>query len=287
MAVGDRRTEHDGDSNRAVTDNSIRVATYNLRYAGLDDGPWSWDRRRDRVAAVLGEIGADVLALQECWYGQLDDLRARTDYDWVAFPDDNGAHTPIGFDPDRFDRVDADAFGIAPDGERGVVGWDAAYPRQATRATLRDRTTQTTFAVVSVHLDHRGSTARREGAKFVRDRLPDGPAVVAGDCNCTPDTEPYAALTTALSDSRRAATTVDGPEATYVGFGGNATDEDGPADPRRLDYVFTRGFETLGVAVHAGDADGDDDPARRPSDHRPVATDLVATASDDLRRRDE
>ncbi|ERH11372.1 MAG: metal-dependent hydrolase [halophilic archaeon J07HB67] len=270
-----------------MTDDTLRVVTYNLRYAGLDDGPHAWDRRRDRVAAVLDATDPDVLALQECWYGQLDDLRARTDHEWVAFPDDNGAHTPVGVDPERFDRVDADAFGIAPDGERGVLGWDAAYPRQATRVTLRDRVTRTTFPVVSVHLDHRGSTARREGARLVRDRLPDGPAVVAGDCNCTPDTEPYTVLATALSDSRRAATTVDGPEATYVGFGGHATDEDGPADPRRLDYVFTRGFETRRVAVHAGDADGDDDPARRPSDHRPVAADLVVTASDDLRRRDE
>ncbi len=270
-----------------MSDDSLRVASYNLRYAGLDDGQHAWDRRRSRVAAVLDRLDPDVLATQECWHGQLDDLRARTDYEWVAFLDDNGSHTPVGFDPARFERVDADAFGIAPDGERGVLGWDAAVPRQATRVTLRDRQTKTTFAVVSVHLDHRGATARREGARLVRDRLPDGPAVVAGDCNCTPDSQPYATLTGALSDSRRVAQTVDGPRATYVGFGGHAPDEDGPADPRRLDYVFTRGFETHREVVHAGDADGDDDPARRPSDHRPVAVDLVSVGSDDLVQRDE
>ncbi|MEZ3143477.1 endonuclease/exonuclease/phosphatase family protein [Halobaculum sp. MBLA0143] len=256
---------------------TLRVVAYNVRYAGLDEGSIAWERRRDRVADVLAGLEPDVIALQECWHGQLDDLRARTPHEWVAFPDENGSHTPVGFDPERFERVDATAFGIAPDGELGVVAWDAAFPRVATRVTLRDRETQATFPVVSLHLDHRGSEARLEGARLVRDRLPDGPAVVAGDCNCTPDAPPYAAFTESLSDSRRAAGETVGPRATYVGFGGRAHDEDSPADRRRLDYVFTRGFETRRYAVHAGGADGDDEPAGRPSDHRPVAADLAAT----------
>lgn len=265
---------------------SLRVVAYNLRYAGLDDGPIAWERRRDRVGDVLGRLAPDVIALQECWHGQLDDVRTHTPHEWVAFPDDNGSHTPVGFDPDRFARVDADAFGLAPGGERGVLGWDAAFPRVATRVRLRDRETDQAFSVVSVHLDHRGPEARLEGARLVCDRLPAGPAVVAGDCNCPPGSPPHETFTRELSDSRHAAAETAGPAATYVGFGGRAHDEDGPADRRRLDYVFTRGFETLRHAVHAGDADGRDEPSQRPSDHRAVAVDL-APASGEFQQPDQ
>jgi len=245
-----------------VSADSLRLGTYNVRYSGLDEGALAWEQRREGVAAALREHRPDAVALQECWMGQLDDLRERLPgYDWVAHPDDVGAHTPIGYRPERLTVADTTAFGLAPGGQRGVLGWDAALPRTVTGATLLDDRTDRRLTLLSVHLDHRGERARLEGARLALERLPDGPAAVAGDCNCEPGSDPYRALTAELDDARPAAARRVGPEATYAGFGDDA-------DRRRIDYLFVRGVE---VAVYRT---VDADPP--PSDHRLVLADLLA-----------
>jgi endonuclease/exonuclease/phosphatase family metal-dependent hydrolase len=255
-----------------VSADRLRVATYNVRYSGVDEGRLAWEHRRGPVAATVRAHRPDALALQECWMGQLEDLRGRLPgYDWVAHPDDVGAHTPIGVRADRLAVEDSGAFGLAPGGERGVLGWDAALPRTVTVASLRDRRTDRRLTLASVHLDHRGPEARLEGARLVLERLPAGPAVVAGDCNCEPGSEPYRALTAELTDARAATARRAGPAETYVGFGGAGTGEsagDTP-EPKRIDYLFVRGVAVDSYrTVSAGEA-------VPPSDHRLVLADLV------------
>lgn len=258
------------------TTDSLRIGSYNLRYAGLDEEPISWEQRRDDVAATISEEQPDAIALQECWMTQLPDLRERLPaYEWVGHPDENGEHTPIGYLPDRIAVESSDVFGLAPDGELGVTAWDADFPRVTTHATLRDRRTDRSLSLFSVHFDHRGSRAREESAKLVRDRLPDGPVVVAGDCNCRPESDPYGILSEPLTDTREVAETREGPSETFVGFGGLAVDEDGPKTAKTLDYIFVRGFDVTTYRV----VDSADDPEARASDHRLVVTDLVATGS--------
>jgi endonuclease/exonuclease/phosphatase family metal-dependent hydrolase len=275
-----------GSSQSTGTDASLRVLSYNLRYAGIDEGPIAWERRRERVASVIDDADPDLLALQECWLDQLDDLRERLPaYDWIGFADQTGEHTPIGYRRERLAVVEADAFGLAPDGERGVPGWDGEYPRTVTRARFRRKRSAPTdddhsaataeFTLFSIHLDNRGERARREGARTIRDRLPSGPVVVAGDCNCLPDSEPYETFTRELTDTARAARRRSGPAETYVGFGGAAVDEEDDPTPRRLDYVFCRGVAVDAHCVLSHDGD----PTDRPSDHRPVVVDVTLPES--------
>lgn len=131
------------------------------------------------------------MALQEVWLKQLPDLRDRLEYAWVAHPDASGPHTPLAYKPTRFTVVDEGTFGLAPGGERGVIGWDAHFQRLVTHATFRDRQTDRNFILFSVHLDHEGATARRESAHLLTDRLPEGPCVVAGDYDCDVGSNPY------------------------------------------------------------------------------------------------
>lgn len=248
----------------------LRVCSYNIRYAGLDEGRVAWPKRRDGVAGALRLYRPDAVALQECWLEQLPDLRARLPaYEWVAHPDRNGEHTPIGYRPDRLEHVDSGAFGLAPGGERAVPAWDADIPRQVTHARLRDRESGEPFTLFSVHLDHRGERARTEGAKLLRERLPDGRVLLAGDYNCSTADPPYRTLTAVLDDARAEATHVLGPEETYVGFDGAGFGEDEPT-ARRLDYVLLRGFEVDAYAV----GPAVDDDWHYPSDHLPVVVDL-------------
>ncbi len=267
---------------------TVRVGTYNVRYAGIDEGQFAWEQRRDAVVTAIRRADADVMALQEVWLEQLPDLRDRLNYEWIAHPDASGPHTPLAYEPTRFTVVDDGTFGLAPGGERGVVAWDAHFQRLVTYATLRDRQTDRTFTVFSVHFDHEGTTARRESARLLTDRLPDGPCVVAGDYNCESGSEPYRRLAEPLIDTAHRAADRQGPRSTYVGFGrsdedaaaANRDDPDGrggadqddvgpstPIDRRRLDHLFARGFDVQRHRVCVPDG--------LASDHRPVVTDLV------------
>lgn len=246
---------------------ACRLLSYNVRYAGLDEGDHAWRRRRDAVAAAVDRLDPAVACLQEVWRDQLAALRERLPaYEWVAErdPADVGEHTPIGYRPERVTPRAAGVFGIAPDPEdRTTLAWDAALPRSATWAE---------FAVDgrrvrchSIHLDDRGARARLEGAGLLleRARTADCPAVLAGDYNSEPGDPAYDRLAAHLADARDLAGEVVGPAATYTGFGGDAVASG--ADERRLDHVFcTTGLGVERFAVDPSDA----------SDHRPVVVDL-------------
>lgn len=273
--MNEERPDSEGQSRAGFEPQpSLTVTTYNIRYAGLDEGSLDWAHRRGRVAAVLRDIAPDIIAIQECWLDQLDDIADRVpQYDWIGEPDSAGEHTPLGYDSARLAVESCGAFGLAPDGERGVLGWDSALPRTVTHATFRDRKADHHVTVFSVHLDHEGSHARLEGARLIIDRLPDHPTVVAGDLNCTPGTAPYQHLTTVLNDAYDIADSRRGRDETYVGFDRASTDVASTSDPKRIDYVLTDGFEVPRYAT--GGPSGTDGPA---SDHLPVTVELRPTA---------
>ena len=253
----------------------FRVLTYNVRYEGTTDGPLSWEARRSAVVSELRRLDADVLALQELWLNQLPDLRERlTDYEWVA---ESGElpHTAIAYRPARFALVEGETFWLSePDAEPGAAGWDATYQRRVTRATLRDRETERPLAMYSVHLDHEGDRARREGIGVIRDRAStlgnDCEVVVAGDLNAEPGALAYERAVAvepgwrSLHDAARVASVVDGPGATYTGFGGE--------DDRCLDHVLVS--DRLSVDRFRRCVPSSESSRFRPSDHRPVLAEL-------------
>lgn len=280
------------DSGR-TTEVGLRVASYNVRYAGLDVGQRAWERRRDAVADAVALYRPDVVGIQECWLDQLPDLRARLpEYDWVAHVAERGEHTPVGYRPERLEVIESGQVGLSPSREPGSVGWDARIPRLCTWATFRDRERGVAFDCRNVHFDHRGALARRESARQIAADVGSGPTLVLGDLNARPLSGPYRLLTRDLSDARAAADRVFGPGGTYVGFsdegpgggenprgpGEQAHDDGGePAGPHvavagteRLDHVLVDEFAVDRYAVGAAVA-GD---GRYPSDHLPVVVDL-------------
>lgn len=262
----------------------LRVMSYNVRYGGLDDGPRAWENRRDPVAATVRLHRPDVLCLQEVWQDQLPDLRERLPaYEWAAERHRTGEHTPIGYRPERLAAESVDAFALAPDPEDiGATAWDAAVPRVATEARFHDRETGESFALANVHFDHEGALARRESARLVRERLDADPALLVGDLNARPASNPYRSLVETpgpFADARQAADTRFGPGETYVGFDGEGVEEGTDHDPtrdKRIDYVLVRGFD-VGLYATAADVDA---TWRHPSDHLPVVVDLRAAGRD-------
>lgn len=56
-AIAGKRSTADGPT--------VRVATYNVCKVSCRTGKWSWPNRRLKVAAIVGTLGADVVAVQE------------------------------------------------------------------------------------------------------------------------------------------------------------------------------------------------------------------------------
>jgi endonuclease/exonuclease/phosphatase family metal-dependent hydrolase len=262
----------DGD-----TTDALRVMTYNVRYATLDQGPRAWANRRDGVAAAVRLHRPDVLCLQEVWQDQLPDLRERLpDYEWATERHRTGEHTPVGYRPERLAVEGFDTFALAPDPDAfGEVGWDAAVPRVATEVAFHDRRTGLAFDLANVHFDHEGGVARRESTQLLDDRLAGSPSLLVGDLNARPASGPYRSLVERgpFADAWRVAATRFGPGETYVGFDGEGVEEGTDRDPtrdKRIDYVLVRGFD---VDLYATGTDADTS-WRHPSDHLPVVTDL-------------
>lgn len=226
--------------------------SYNIRYASPGDGADVWSNRVDTVAATIAKT--DVCGLQEVTRRQLDDLRSRLpDYDWYGVGRDDGKDggefSPVFYKRKRFERTGEGTFWLSPTpDEVGSKGWDAALPRVLSWVVLRDRTIDKAFWFGSTHFDHRGVNARRESGELIRSRsaaLPDDTAaILAGDFNCLPDSEPYDAIvigqTPAIRDARKlASSTAKGsPESTWCGF-------KKIVPGRIIDHVFVTGPITV------------------------------------------
>ncbi|RBI64196.1 hypothetical protein DMJ13_06840 [halophilic archaeon] len=251
-----------GTSGRA---SAFRVATFNVRYDEPEDGRDAWPNRRERAVELLASLDADLLGLQEALPAQFDYLRRHLpEYEWFGVGrrgGDEGEHVPVAYRPDRFDRVDAGAFWLSETPDEPSVGWDGRCPRVVTWVDLELDGRPLRF--LSVHLDHVGAVARREGAASVADHVAalDDPAVVVGDCNAPPGSDVLDRLTAGeLRSARDVAASVSGPEGTFHGFTGT------PGE--RIDHVLpAAAFDVETALTVATDAP-------HPSDHFPVVADV-------------
>lgn len=253
----------------------LRVVSYNVRAAGLDEDVDAWENRRATVAGALRLHRPATVGLQEVVPEQYDDLRESLPaYDWIGEgrqgPESNEA-TPVGYRADRFDREDGGTFWLSETPDEPGKGWDADCPRVATWAHLRDRETDDELIHVNTHLDHKGAEARRESVSLLRSRFGDAdvPVVFTGDFNCTVDSEPVRRFTEGDPAFVRAydvsETPHHGPETTFTNF-------ESLVSAGRIDHVFVS--EGVRVAGHATATDMRPD-GRFPSDHLPLVTDLA------------
>ena len=149
--------------------------------------------------------GADVVGLQEALRGQITDLEAALpQFGWFGsgrVADRGGEHSAVLFRKDRLEVLAESTFWLSETpAVAGSRSWDAALPRIVTWAKLRDRRDGTAFHLFNTHFDHLGEAARRESARLLLRKIaeiagPDGPVLVTGDFNTTPDSEPYRILT--------------------------------------------------------------------------------------------
>ncbi len=265
----------------AAVAGDVRVMAFNIRYGTAQDGPNSWENRRELVLETVKAFGPDVLGTQECLKFQADYLAANLPgYGFVGAGRNDGRDAgemcAIFYRSDRFEKLDQGHFWLSETpGTVGSRGWDAALPRMATWVRLRAlEDTLGAFVVVNTHFDHAGVKARFVSARLVSTEawaLRGGvPAIVMGDFNSPADLtrgRPYMELlsgagdsTRALVDTYRAVHSSPGPsEGTFNAFRGLI-------DGARIDWILV----TPDVEVLEGDIDRRHRRGSYPSDHFPV-----------------
>ena len=257
----------------------IRAMTFNIRLDLESDGANAWPYRKEMVAALIRREKPDLLGTQEVLLHQKQYLEtALPGYTFVGVGRDDGAQggefSPLAWRSDRFELLQSGTFWLSPTPDTPGKGWDAAYPRVATWAVLRDRSTGRTIRALNTHFDHVGTVARANAARMIAEWVASGPApgtpaIVMGDFNAAPGSAPYQILAvtvrSGLTDARTITRTAPyGPPGTFTAFDIAAA----PGAP--IDHVFVTGdFAVEAYAVLTQHWEG-----RLPSDHYPVVVDL-------------
>lgn len=262
----------------------IRAMTYNIRLDVASDGPNAWPFRKDMVVALIRHEAPDLLGMQEVLVGQKRDLeQALPEFAFLGAARDDGREqgefSPIAYRRDRFEFTRSGTIWLSETPAVPGKGWDAAYPRVATWAILRDRKSRRYLRVLNTHFDHVGAVAKHQSAAMLALWLNRGgwarlPTILMGDFNSTLDDPAYRLLAgnaaSGLRDARRSTRTPPyGPAGTYNGF------DIGSQAANPIDHIFVSSrfaVESHSVVTqHWG--------GRLPSDHYPVLVELMLDAS--------
>ena len=259
---------------------AFRAMTFNIRLDLASDGANAWPNRKEMVATLVGHEAPDLVGMQEVLLHQKKHLEAALPaYAFVGVARDDGVDkgefSPLAYRRDRFAVLQSGTFWLSPTPSRPGKGWDAAYPRIATWALLRDTTSGVRLAVLNTHFDHLGQEARVNSAAMIADwaraRVAVGlPVVVLGDFNAPPSSAPMLRLTDFRASHLRLARAIStappyGPAGTFNAFKIDANE----AQP--IDHVLVSDdFAVRRFATVTQQWGG-----RLPSDHYPVVADLA------------
>jgi endonuclease/exonuclease/phosphatase family metal-dependent hydrolase len=252
---------------------AFRVATFNIR-TPIDKPPNAWTCRVDRVRALIQRHGFDLMGLQEATAKQIDDLL--TDgWAYVGVGRDDGKRggeaSCIFYKKDRFDVRDSGTFWLSETPEvPGSKSWESACPRICTWSRLADRKSGKVFVHFNTHLDHMSPAARTNGMALILKRMPQitqgMPVLLTGDMNAVPESEPIRLALSVLRDSNALSRTPHtGPVATINGFKFHKK------ATGCIDYIFV----STGIRVLSHATLDDSENSLYPSDHFPVAADVV------------
>lgn len=250
--------------------------SYNIRLATPDDAPNTWSNRKEKVFSIIQESNPDVFGLQEVLKVQLDDFK-------TAFPmyaqvgvgrddgKDAGEFSPVFYNINKYKLLTSGTLWLSQTPSvAGSRGWDAACNRIVSWVKLKEKKTKTIFFVFNTHFDHLGVLARRNSAQLllhIVDSLGEkNPAIVLGDFNSLPDSEPYKIIAdnlnlNHLTDSKLISNQVKGPDYTFTGF------KVGAQAGNRIDYIFVKNIDKVEVYHTNLKNNGE----YFPSDHLPVS----------------
>jgi endonuclease/exonuclease/phosphatase family metal-dependent hydrolase len=259
------------DADLATTqsaDGSLKIMTFNLRYASPKP-PNAWWQRREAMKECIQSVNPDVFGTQEGLYSQLKDIEHDLrDYAWIGPGRDGGSRgeaMAIFYRKSRLEPLEYDYFWLS-DTPNVIASsnWGNTNRRMVTWVKFLDHQTNKQFYFWDTHLDHAIQSAREKGADLIRKRVePLGtilPIILVGDFNAAAKgNKAYDILTEGgfFKDPW------EKPEVgTFHNFTGNAE------KLGRIDWIFTRGD----VTADQPEVIRFNKAGQYPSDHYAVAT---------------
>lgn len=258
---------------------SLRVGTFNIRWANPDDGAHRWEHRQANLLALLRRWQPDVLGLQEPFRHQLDLIAdALPDFGVVGVGREDGRSEgefcPIFYRRSRLRVAGGGTFWLSESPDTpGSRAWGAWHPRICTWVRLVDRTRDVAFFVYNLHLDNESQQARENGLELVmahmRRRPTPDPVLLMGDFNATPDNPAIRRLQASESPVPvNALASAGGAIGTFHGFTGQA--QGGPIDH----ICLSPEWQVRDAQVLPSDG-----VPPFPSDHFPVSVTLLLTTT--------
>jgi endonuclease/exonuclease/phosphatase family metal-dependent hydrolase len=185
----------------SATAQSLKVMTYNIRYATEQDGINAWSKRQNKVFELMKREDPAIIGLQEALQSQIKDiLKNLKEYDFIGVGRDDGKtkgeYSPILYKKSLYKIVEQNTFWLSETPTiPGSKNWDAAITRIATWARVKDKKTGKDFIIINTHFDHMGTVARKNSATILKSKAAEIskglPVIIMGDFNCTREEEPY------------------------------------------------------------------------------------------------
>ncbi|MBO0358214.1 endonuclease/exonuclease/phosphatase family protein [Hymenobacter sp. BT186] len=259
-----------------ISAQTMKVATYNVRYDNKQDTANAWLRRLPHLTNLIRFQDFDLFGTQEVLYTQLQDMTSKLPgYAYIGVGRDDGKqageYSAIFYKQDRYKLLKQGTFWLAPNTTAPVKGWDAALPRVCTWGQFQEKTTGFTFYLFNTHFDHVGVQARKESAKLILARIKEmagaSPAILTGDLNVDQRNESYTLLSTSgtLRDAYQTAAVVYAPNGTFNDFKATTKTD------ARIDHIFlSPAFTATRYGILTDTYGG----GKTPSDHYPVAIEV-------------
>lgn len=269
------------DASKSDTGKTLKLMTYNLKFASPDYKP-SWEVRREMQVELIRKYNPDIIGTQEGLKEQIDWLADHLP-EYVAIGEgrkggDDDEHMAIFFKPDKFRLREMQSFQLSETPE--IIGsGPKVNPRMVTwaRFALIDipaedksgkypqdyrghwENTQE-FYVFNTHYFNGGidTLARLNASKLILKRMktlnrfgswiPERPVFLMGDFNCRPGSTPYNVLV-----GRKNSTNPDVFRNSFE-------------DPKKIDWILYKGavkvlkYEDVDFNVNGV----------YPSDHKPI-----------------
>lgn len=253
---------------------AIKVMSFNIRLDVKSDGDNQWDKRKEKVAALMNYYEADFIGTQEVQHHQLQFLREKMkSYDYIGVGRDDGKeageYSCIFYNKDKFEVVKQSTFWLSQTPDSVSMGWDAACNRVCTYGLFRVKQTKRMIWVFNTHFDHMGVTARIESARLITSRIESltgsqqYPVVLTGDFNSKPEDAPVQYLENRFLNSRAISEQAAyGPPDTWNGF------EFDKIPAGCIDHIFIGRNEKVKVMKFATITDSYE--RKYPSDHFPI-----------------
>lgn len=223
----------------------LKVMSFNIRNGRADVGENAWDNRKLSLAECINIQDADVAGLQEVHDFQLKDiLKLCPEYSGIGKGRDDGEkgeQTSILWKPSTLELLEWGCFWLSETPSVPSCGWDAKYPRIATWAFFRHKSSGNVFLFMNTHLDHRGQLAKKEGLNLMLSEIAKinvlrYPVVLTGDFNIPDVSKSIDTLSELMTDARECSPE-ENPVKSFNAWGDSSRAAD-------IDYIFFSGFKS-------------------------------------------